>query len=163
MPDSRQFTSLEKKIIHELQQDLPVVDRPFAVVAEKLGVSETELLEKIRELIADGTIRRFGATLRHQRSGYDANVMVVWEVESERLEEVGVIFASFREVSHCYQRPALEDWPYRLFTMIHGRSPQECRQIAKRMAETAGVESYSLLFTMEELKKTTMVYFSEVG
>ncbi|UCG11457.1 MAG: AsnC family transcriptional regulator [Deltaproteobacteria bacterium] len=163
MPDSRQFTSLEKKIIHELQQDLPVVDRPFAVVAEKLKVSETELLEKIRELIADGTIRRFGATLRHQRSGYDANAMVVWEVESERLDKVGAIFASFREVSHCYQRPALADWPYRLFTMIHGRSPQECRQIAKRMAETAGVESYSLLFTMEELKKTTMVYFSEVG
>ncbi len=161
MSDSRTLTSLEKKIIHELQQDLPVVTRPFAVLAEKLGISEAALVEKVREFVADGTIRRFGATLRHQRSGFDANVMVVWEVEPERAEEVGTIFASFREVTHCYQRPTMPDWPYRLFTMVHGPSRQVCREIAQRMAEAAGIERYDLLFTEEELKKTTMAYFAE--
>ena len=92
MSDKRQFTPLEKKIIHELQQDLPVVRRPFAAVAERVGISEAELLDKVREFIADDIIRRFGATLRHQRSGFDANAMVVWEVEPERAEEVGNIF-----------------------------------------------------------------------
>jgi DNA-binding Lrp family transcriptional regulator len=96
-------------------------------VAERVGISEAELLDKVREFIADDIIRRFGATLRHQRTGFDANAMVVWEVEPERAEEVGNIFASFREVSHCYQRPAMPDWPYRLFTMIHGSSSEVCR------------------------------------
>jgi len=161
MNNSRALTSLEKRIIHELQQDLPVVRRPFAVVAERLGISEDELLEKVREFIDDGTIRRFGATLRHQRSGYDANAMVVWEVEPEKAEAAGSILASFREVTHCYQRPSLPGWPYRLFTMIHAASQQECRQIAREMAEAAGVEKYDLLYTEEELKKTTMAYFPD--
>ena len=162
MSEKRQFTPLEKKIIHALQQDLPVVRRPFAAVAERVGITESELLEKVREFIGDDIIRRFGATLRHQRTGFDANAMVVWEVEPERAEEVGIIFASFREVSHCYQRPAMEDWSYRLFTMIHGSSPEVCRQIAQRMADAAGVTKYDLLFTQEELKKTTMAYFGEL-
>ena len=161
MNASSKLTSLEKRIIHELQQDLPVVQRPFAAVAKRVGISQSELIEKVRELVADGTIRRFGATLRHQRSGFDANSMVVWEVEPEKAEEVGTIFASFREVSHCYQRPALPDWPYRLFTMIHGSSREVCYRIAERMAEAAGVNRYDLLFTEEELKKTTMAYFGD--
>ena len=161
MSGNRELTPLEKRIIHELQQDLPVVSQPFAAVADTLGISEAELLEKVRELVADGTIRRFGATLRHQRSGFDANAMVVWEVGPERAEEVGAIFASFREVSHCYQRPALPNWPYRLFTMIHGSSREVCQEIVQRMAEAAGIANYDLLFTEEELKKTTMAYFSD--
>ena len=161
MSGKRELTPLDKRIIHELQKDLPVISRPFAAVAETIGISESELLEKISEFIANGTIRRFGATLRHQRSGFDSNAMVVWEVSPERAEEVGSIFASFREVSHCYQRPALPNWPYRLFTMIHGSSREVCQEIAKRMADAAGVQDYELLFTEEELKKTTMEYFGE--
>ena len=161
MDESRTLSPLDKRLIHELQQDLPVVSRPFAVVAERIGVSETELLERVRELIADGTIRRFGATIRHQRSGFEANAMVVWEVELEEAEAAGSIFASFREVSHCYQRPSRPGWPYRLFTMVHAHSRQECRRIAEEMAEAAGVKKYDLLFTEEELKKTTMAYFGE--
>ena len=140
MSENRSLTQLEKEIIHQLQKDLPVVKQPFAAVAEKLGITEFEVIEKVREFVADGTIRRFGATLRHQRSGFEANAMVVWEVELDRVEEVGKVFASFREVSHCYQRPVLSEWPYRLFTMIHSTSEEECRQIAKRMAEAAGMQ-----------------------
>jgi DNA-binding Lrp family transcriptional regulator len=161
MNDTPELTEIEKRIIHELQQDLPVTSRPFAEVAEKVGISESQLLEKVREFVANGTIRRFGATLRHQRSGFEANAMVVWEVAPERTEEVGAIFASFREVSHCYQRPALPNWPYRIFTMIHGSSREFCREIAQRMADAAGLENYELLFTEEELKKTTMAYFGD--
>ena len=161
MNDRLELTEIDKRIIHELQQDLPVISRPFAEVAEKVGINETQLLEKVREFLANGTIRRFGATLRHQRSGFEANAMVVWEVAPERTEEVGAIFASFREVSHCYQRPALPSWPYRIFTMIHGSSREVCEEIAQRLADAAGVENYQLLFTEEELKKTTMAYFGE--
>ena len=90
-----------------------------------------------------------------------SDTMVVWEVEPEQAKEVGAIFASFREVSHCYQRPSMPGWPYRLFTMIHAPSRQKCTQIAEKMAEAAGVKKYDLLYTEEELKKTTMAYFGE--
>jgi len=160
MSNNRELSEIDKRIIHELQQDLPVVSQPFAVVADKLGISEKELLEKVREFVADGTIRRFGATLKHQRSGFEANAMVVWEIASERAEEVGEVFASFREVTHCYQRPPMPGWPYRLFTMVHGSSPEKCREIAEKMAKAAKVDTYDLLFTEEELKKTTMAYFA---
>jgi DNA-binding Lrp family transcriptional regulator len=156
------LTELDRRIVQRLQEDLPVVSRPFLAVAERLGITENELLDKIREFMDDGTIRRFGATLRHQRSGFSANAMVVWRVKPEEAERVAHILSSFREVTHCYQRPALPGWPYRLFTMIHGRFREECEALARRMANHAGVEDYRLLFTEDELKKTTMVYFDDV-
>jgi DNA-binding Lrp family transcriptional regulator len=159
---SRTLAELEKRIVQGLQEDLPIVSRPFRVVAERIGITEGELLAAIRGFMSDGTIRRFGATLRHQRSGFSANAMVVWRVGAEDLARVARILASFREVTHCYQRPALAGWPYRLFTMIHGRSRDECEDLARRMAEKAGVPDYRLLFTVDELKKTTMVYFDDV-
>ncbi len=161
-PGSRPLTELERRIVHGLQEDLPIVSRPFRAVAERLDITEDELLDKIRKFMDDGTIRRFGATLRHQRSGFAANAMVVWRVEPEDAERVAKILSSFREVTHCYQRPALPGWPYRLFTMIHGRFREECEALARRMATSAGVEDYRLLFTEDEMKKTTMVYFDDV-
>jgi len=159
---SRPLAELEKRIVQGLQEDLPIVSRPFRVVAERIGVTEEELLATIRRFMDDGTIRRFGATLRHHRSGFSANAMVVWQVEGDDLEGVAKVLASFREVTHCYQRPALTGWPYRLFTMIHGRSREECGELARRMADKTGVTDYHLLFTVAELKKTTMAYFDDV-
>jgi len=158
----RTLAELEKRIVQGLREDLPVVSRPFRVLADRIGITEGELLATIRRFMNDGTIRRFGATLRHQRSGFSANAMVVWRVGADDLAQVAKVLASFREVTHCYQRPALAGWPYRLFTMIHGRSRHECEQLARRMSEKAGVADYRLLFTVDELKKTTMVYFDDV-
>jgi len=156
------LAEIERRIVQGLQEDLPIVSRPFRVVAERIGVTEKELLATIRRFMNDGTIRRFGATLRHHRSGFSANAMVVWRVEADDLARVAKVLASYREVTHCYQRPALAGWPYRLFTMIHGRSRDECEELARRMADKAGVPDYRLLFTVDELKKTTMVYFDDV-
>lgn len=159
---NRALTELERRIVQVLQEDLPIASRPFQAVADKLGVTERELLAQIRQFMDDGTIRRFGATLRHHRSGFSANAMVVWRVGLEDAERVAGELSSFREVTHCYQRPAFAGWPYRLFTMIHGRSREECVELARDMAAKAGVTDYRLLFTEDELKKTTMVYFDDV-
>jgi len=158
----RPLVELEKRIVQGLQEDLPIISRPFRAVAARIGITEGELLAAIRRFMKNGTIRRFGATLRHQRSGFSANAMVVWRVGADDLARVAKVLASFREVTHCYQRPALAGWPYRLFTMVHGRSRDECEELARRMAEKAGVPDYRLLFTVDELKKTTMVYFDDV-
>jgi siroheme decarboxylase len=159
---SQPLAELEKRIVQRLQEDLPIVSRPFRAIAERIGITEGELLAAIRRFMNDGTIRRFGATLRHHRSGFPANAMVVWRVGAEDLARVATVLASFREVTHCYQRPAVAGWPYRLFTMIHGRSRHDCEELARRMAEKAKVPDYRLLFTVDELKKTTMVYFDDV-
>ena len=153
------LTELEKKIVKALQGDLPIKPTPYLEIAEKLGISEAFLLDSLRSLCERGVIRRFGATLRHQKSGFKANAMVAWRVEEERADQVGNIFAAFKEVSHCYHRKPARDWPYNLYTMVHAENEADCRDTAARMAAQAAVKDYELLFSREELKKTSMQYF----
>ena len=153
------LTELEKKIIASIQEDIAVTERPYLNIARELGISESDLLANLKTLCDRGVIRRFGATLRHQRTGFTANAMVAWKVEEDRMEEVGTKMASFPQVSHCYRRNPTTDWPYNLYTMVHANDEQACYAIAKKMSQTAAVEEYSLLFSREELKKTSMVYF----
>ena len=154
------LTELEKQIIAAIQGDMPVVARPYAQIARELGIEEEQLLRVLKDLIHRGVIRRFGATLRHQKSGFNANAMTAWIVEEDRMDEVGGIMASFKEVSHCYRRDPTEEWRFNLYTMVHGRDEAHCRQTAEKMARKAGVQEYQLLFSRRELKKTSMKYFS---
>ena len=149
----------EKRIIQLIQGDIPLDVRPFAVLAEKLGIGEDELIERVKSLKQRGIIRRFGATLRHQEAGFSANAMVAWIVPEQSIEEVGNAMAEFREVTHCYQRQSHQDWKYNLYTMIHGESDEQCREIAEKMSAETGVTDYVLLFSEKEFKKTSMQYF----
>jgi DNA-binding Lrp family transcriptional regulator len=153
------LTELEKKVVVAIQGDLPITPTPYQEIAEDLGISEELLLNTLKRLCERGVIRRFGATLRHQKSGFTANAMVAWCVEEARADQVGEIFAAFKEVSHCYHRKPTQDWPYNLYTMVHASDEANCRETASRMAEQAAVTEYELLFSREELKKTSMRYF----
>ena len=153
------LTEIEKKIIASIQEDIAVTDRPYLDISRKLGISEEVLLEKLQSLCGRGFIRRFGATLRHQKTGFTANAMAAWQVSEDRIDEVGKKMASFRQVSHCYRRNPAEGWPYNLYTMIHANDKAACRQTAREMSQAAAVENYTLLFSRKELKKTSMVYF----
>ncbi|MGD2186280.1 MAG: Lrp/AsnC family transcriptional regulator [Desulfobacterales bacterium] len=153
------LTELEKKIIASIQKDMPVTERPYLNMAHDLEISETELLEKLKDLCNRDVIRRFGATLRHQRTGFTANAMVAWKVDEDRIEAVGQIMATFQQVSHCYRRNPTNDWPYNLYTMVHASDEQACHETARKMSSATSVKDYTLLFSREELKKTSMVYF----
>ncbi|HSO19962.1 MAG TPA: Lrp/AsnC family transcriptional regulator [Desulfosarcina sp.] len=155
------LTELEKKVIASIQGDMPIVARPYQVLAEEIGIPEETLIQILQDLTERGIIRRFGATLRHQKSGFQANAMTAWQVAEDRIEAVGRIMASFREVSHCYRRDPAEGWPYNLYTMIHGKDEADCRDTARRMSAKAGVETYKLLFSRRELKKISMTYFPD--
>jgi siroheme decarboxylase len=154
------LTELEKRIIAALQGDLPIVAQPYAPIAAELGIDQAQLLNVLSDLADRGVMRRFGATLRHQKSGYTANAMTAWQVPEARMEAVGHIMAGFQEVSHCYRRDPMPQWPYNLYTMIHGKDEADCRRAAEAMAEKSGVQTYILLFSRRELKKTSMKYFS---
>ena len=150
---------LDKKIIGLLQKDLPLDPRPFAVMADQIGITEDKFVERVRVMINKGIIRRFGATLYHQEAGFSSNAMVAWAVPDEKIEETGRAMAEFREVTHCYQRRPQKDWEYNLYTMIHGDNRDECYEIARRMSGDTGIKEYVLLFSVKEFKKTSMRYF----
>lgn len=155
------ITELDIKIIKELQNNLPLVNRPFKIIAKKIGISEEKLIEKIKYLKKNGYIRRFGAALRHREMGIKANAMIVWKVPEEDCDRVGTIISSFDEVTHCYQRPEMPDWPYNLFAMVHFNTKEECYRMAQKITNAIGNYSYKLLFSTKELKKTSMKYFIE--
>ena len=156
------LTELEKKVITAIQGDIPIISRPYEIIAQNLGISEETLLKIVARLAQKGIMRRFGATLRHQKTGFGANAMIAWQVEEARIEAVGRIMASFKQVSHCYRRNPTDQWPYNLYTMVHGNIKAECHATAREMSEKAGVTTYRLLFSLRELKKTSMQYFATV-
>ena len=151
----------DKKIISLIQGDLPLDPSPFALLAKKSGMNEDEFIDRVKDLKERGIIRRFGATLRHQEAGFSSNAMVAWLAPDNRIDQIGKIFARFREVSHCYHRPPRGDWPYNLYTMIHGSSREECYRIADLLSQSTDLKDYQLLFSEKEFKKTSMQYFSE--
>jgi len=155
------LTDLEKKIIALLQTDIPVVKRPFLEMAEKIGITEEKFLSVLKDLDDRGMIRRFGATLKHQNSGFKANAMVAWKVNEDRVEKTGNIMTSFREITHCYRRNPAPGWKYNLYTMVHAANEDECYAIVKKISEAVGEKEYELLFSRKELKKTSMKYFED--
>lgn len=154
-----QLTDQQKQIVKILQGDIPVCKEPFKAMASRLGISEEVVLTTIRDMKSRGIVRRFGATLRHQKVGFQANAMSAWNVAPDRIEEVGHLLASSPHVTHCYERPPREDWPYNLYAMIHGRNPSDCEKIVEEIALQTGVHEYILLFSSHENKKESMKYF----
>ncbi len=154
------LTDQEKKIVSFLQEDLPLEPRPYEKLAESLGIQEEELMGKVKELQARGILRRIGAAVRHYHAGFRYNAMGCWQVEESLVEEAGSKMSTFSEVSHVYQRPAFPPhWPYNLFTMIHGKSKEECQDIAEKISEKTGIKNFHLLYSVKEFKKTSMRYF----
>jgi len=153
------LTDIEKKIIAAIQGDMAITKQPYLDMAKQLGMTEDLLLKTIAALCDKGVIRRFGATLRHQKSGYSSNAMVAWQVDEDRIDEAGEIMASFKAVSHCYRRRSATQWPYNLYTMVDARDRQSCLAAAEKISEAASVATYAVLFSQKELKKTSMTYF----
>lgn len=154
-------SEFEKRVILSLQRDLDITARPFLELADQLGVSEEEFLAVVRSLMAKGYIRRFGATLRHQLSGYAANALVTWAVAPGDLQRVGQLLSRHQAVTHCYHREPAPGWPYNLYTMLHGKNPTDIEVLAATLAVEVGIPDYEILFSDAELKKTTMRYFRE--
>jgi siroheme decarboxylase len=143
------------------QGPMPVVPEPYAPAAERLGVSQAEVLARLASLRERGALRRVAAILYHRRAGFSANGMGVWNVPDEEILETGKRMAAFRGISHCYQRPTYPDWPYSVFTMAHGRSKEECDAILDSIAAATGITERATLYSSTEFKKVRMLYFTD--
>jgi siroheme decarboxylase len=146
-----------------MQGPMAAVERPYDEAAAELGIETDELLSRLADLADRKILRRVAAILYHRRAGFSANGMGVWKVPEEQIMEVGGRMASFRGVSHCYQRPTYEDWPYSVFTMAHGRSKEECDAVLDAIADDCGIgpDGRATLYSSTEYKKIRLHYFTD--
>ncbi len=158
LPEKAELSRTDRLIINELQQDLPLVPTPFAVMAARLGMDEEYFLAQCQSLLQRGIIRRFGASVNHRKVGFRANAMSCWVAPPDMVDAAGQKLASLREVSHCYERKTNPLWQYNLFAMIHGRTRDECQQIVDKVSDETGLMDYVLLFSTKEFKKTRVKY-----
>jgi siroheme decarboxylase len=154
-------TEQDKDFIRELQKDMEIIDEPFVKAAKNLGITEDEVFTKMKHYEDVGVMRRFAAILRHRQVGFTANGMIVWKVPEDRITSVGETLGSFPQVSHCYERPTYDDWPYNVFSMIHCKTHDEAYDVAKTIQNQINVSEYKILFSSREFKKTRVEYFVE--
>lgn len=153
------FTETEKTILRHLQGDLPHSLTPFADMARQCGCAEKDALELIERLKANGVIRRFGASMAHNKAGWRFNALVAWKASEEEAKSCEALVKSNNRISHAYFRPSpSQDWPYTFYTMIHGQSEQECLDVIAELAAVWPFE-HEVLRSIRELKKTSPVYF----
>ncbi len=155
------YDEVDIAVIRALQGDMPVVPEPYAAAAAAVGMPQERFLAHLDGMRERRLLRRVAAILFHRRAGFSANGMGVWKVPDERIMELGRRMSAYRGISHCYQRPTYQDWPYSIFTMAHGRSKEECDAILDAIAADTGIAERATLYSSTEFKKVRLLYFTE--
>lgn len=140
----------DRRRINLLCQDIPHTKTPFS----DLGIDVAEIRGDLDRKI----MRRFGAVLRHQQAGFDANAMVCLAVADT--ERAGALLAENPHVSHCYERSPFEGFPYNVYAMFHGQSEAELGQSIGSAVSALNGPDHAVLTSLKELKKTSFVYFA---
>lgn len=149
-------TNTDRQILAGIEDGLPLVPRPYRDLAARLGISEEELIARLRALLDQGIIKRLGLIVRHHELGYAANAMVVWDVPDEAVGAIGRGMSALPFVTLCYRRERRPPtWPYNLFCMIHGRDrPTVLGQLAElRTLLDLGEMPYDVLFSLRRFKQ----------
>ena len=148
---------LDARVVRATQDGLPLVPEPYAAVADALGVSEAQVIERLEAMLADRRVRRIGVVPNHYALGYTANGMSVWDVDDAEVDALGRQVGALEFVSHCYRRPRrLPDWPYNLFAMVHARSRDEVEARLEVIRSLLGpaLRAQDVLYSTRILKKT---------
>ena len=104
--------SLDYQLLTTVQHGLPITSRPYASIAEALGIDEQQVISRLAMLKALGLIKRWGVVVKHRQLGYSANAMIVIDVPDQQLKQLGQQISQFAFVNLCYQRPRQgELWP----------------------------------------------------
>ncbi|MEK6647496.1 MAG: Lrp/AsnC family transcriptional regulator [Candidatus Firestonebacteria bacterium] len=153
------LTKLDKKIINALSSDLPESINPYKILAQKFKVPEDYLIKKILLWKKTNLIRRIGATIRHNKAGFLFNVMFVCKIPDANVSKIGMEIAKFPQITHCYERLTNKNWQYNLYAMVHGKTKKECKKNVDEIVKKLKIHDYKLLYTLRELKKTSIEYF----
>ncbi len=157
------YDDFDIAVIRALQGPMEATERPYETAAAEVGRSVDDFLAHLEGMVERKLLRRVAAILFHRRAGFSANGMGVWKVPDCDILEVGTRMSSVRGISHCYERPTYEDWPYSVFTMAHGRSKEECDAILQSIADEHGLhgEDRAILYSSTEFKKIRLRYFTD--
>jgi len=149
----------DQAILRAAQEGLPVVKEPFAGIAREAGISQDEVIARLKRLISNGVIKRLGISINQRKVGIVANAVVAWRVPQEQVERVGKMLSSYKEVTHCYERVTIPGkWEHNLFTVIHGYNRESVEEMAKRLSEVVGISDYLVLFSNEQFKRTSVMH-----
>ncbi len=156
----------DRMLVAAIQGGLPLVSKPFEAIGAEIDMSESEVMECLNRMIANGTIKRLGIVVRHHELGYRANAMVVWDIPDHQVDELGNQFAGVDFITLCYRRPRqLPNWPYNLFCMIHGHSRDTVMQQIRDIISRFGLENipHEVLFSLRRFKQHGACYTLPTG
>ncbi len=152
----------DKEFIKITQQDINIEEKPFDRYCQLLNLTFEQLKGKFLDLKERGIMRRFAAILKHRKSGFLVNAMVVWKLpDNNDAEKYAKVLTTFKPVSHCYLRPSFPDFPYSLYTMIHTKTYEECNNIINEMKKKTNLTENKILISTREFKKVRIVYYSD--
>ncbi|MBN1664796.1 MAG: Lrp/AsnC family transcriptional regulator [Deltaproteobacteria bacterium] len=151
-------TNQDIKIAKSLQGDIPLTKNPYKDIAIMLGLDESMILQTITDMKQQGIIRKFGAIVKHQRAGYTRNAMLIWACPSSLCEAVGNLFASYPEITHCYERTPPFEGKYNIFSMVHFKQGSG-EALIEKLSDASSIRDFKVLITEEEFKKSSMEYF----
>jgi DNA-binding Lrp family transcriptional regulator len=156
-----QLSAEDRALIKIVQHGLPLVSRPYADIAARLSTTEQDVIRRLQKLISNGSIKRYGIVVRHRELGYKANGMVVWDIPDDSVAKLGSCIGKLSCVTLSYRRPRrLPDWPYNLFTMVHGRNREEVRRKVEEIVESCGLQDidHTILFSTRRFKQRGASY-----
>jgi len=151
---------VDKKIIKALETDIPLTLNPYQQIAADLNIEQAELLRRLQKLKERKILKRVSGILHHRDSGYQANGMFVCHFNKKEIDKAGQEISKLEAVSHCYQRQTYQNWPYNFYAMMHAKNKEELENKIKELVADYEIEDYQILYSIEELKKTSMKYFS---
>ena len=154
------LSTTDRAVINALQHDMPLYEKPFDLMSAKLSMEPDIFIRHCQDLLERGIMRRFSASVNHEKLGFTSNAMVCWEVPADKVDTAGKKIATFPEVSHCYERRINRLWPYNLFAMMHGHNKENCRAVTDKICSETGLNRNEtvLLFSTKEIKKTRIHY-----
>lgn len=151
----------DKKIIKLLETDIPLTLNPYQKIADELNIKLDELLKRLKKLKERKILKRISAILHHRDSGYRANGMFVCYFKENNIEKIGKEISELKMVSHCYQRQTYQNWPYNFYAMMHAKNKEKLENKIDHIVANYKIKDYQILYSTEELKKTSMKYFNE--
>ena len=154
------LSDIEARVLAVLQEGFAGSRNPYKQMAERAGMDTENFLTVLQDWKRQGKLRRIGAIVNHIKMGLTGSAMVAWQAEPERIEQVGTILAGFEQVSHAYERQTAENWPYNIYTMVHGTDVREVEDTISTMSRACGVTTYKILMTEKELKKAPPRYIT---
>jgi DNA-binding Lrp family transcriptional regulator len=137
-------------ILDALQDDIPLVSRPFAVIARRLGIPEQDLLDRLQRLQDEGIVRGISPIVESRHMGLAAATLIALHVPEERVHGIAAIISSYPEVSHNFRR----DNYYALWFTLSGKNEEDIRRVLTEILRRTGIPDTDVLNlpTVQKLK-----------